>query len=205
MLCECMRSVPRVNYCLAPYILSVQCAARGKGGAMLRGRIWRRWASTNGMTWPRIDGNGGPLAVFCPRPNPFVSPCGYLVPSVAECGRLFSRSGLPRHKCLDERRKPVSEQRGSRQCSSCERWFRSAGGLAVHKCPNSRMLPATSSRAPCRAAVSTIAAQATPPPQRVRLALSCCKAHCGACGRCCRSTRGFQIHSCRRWLSRRAD
>ena len=83
MLCECMGSVPRVNYCLAPYILSVQCAARGKGGAMLRGRIWRRWASTNGMTWPRIDGNGGPLAMFCPRPNPFVSPCGYLVPSVA--------------------------------------------------------------------------------------------------------------------------
>ena len=82
-LCECMRSVPRVNYCLAPYILSVQCAARGKGGAMLRGRIWQRWASTNGMTWPRIDGNGGPLTMFCPRPNPFVSPWGYLVPSVA--------------------------------------------------------------------------------------------------------------------------
>ena len=80
MLCECMRSVPRVNYCLAPYILSVQCAARGKGGAMLRGRIWRRWASTNGMTWPRID---GPHAMFCPRPNPCVSPCGYLVRSVA--------------------------------------------------------------------------------------------------------------------------
>ena len=40
-------------------------------------------ASTNGMTWPRIDGNGGPLAVFCRRPYPFVSPCGYLVPSVA--------------------------------------------------------------------------------------------------------------------------
>ena len=66
-------------------------------------------------------------------------------------------------------------------------------------------LPATSSRAPCRAAVSTIAAQATPPPPRVRLALSCCKAHCGACGWCCRSTRGFQIHSCQRWLSRCAD
>ena len=36
----------------------------------------------------------------------------------------------------------VCVQRGSRQCSSCERWFRSAGGLAVHKCPNSRMLRA---------------------------------------------------------------
>eukprot|EP00117_Sycon_ciliatum_P042450 scpid74806/ scgid3707/ len=67
-----------------------------------------------------------------PPPEPVCEP---LRIPCAECGRLFSRSGLPRHKCLDERRKPVSEQRGSRQCSSCERWFRSAGGLAVHKCP----------------------------------------------------------------------
>ena len=36
----------------------------------------------NGTTWPRIGGNGGPLTMVCPRPNPFVSPCGYLVPSV---------------------------------------------------------------------------------------------------------------------------
>ena len=39
-----------------------------------------------------------------------------------------------RHKCLDERQKPVCEQRGAKQCSHCQRWFRSRGGLAVHRC-----------------------------------------------------------------------
>ena len=82
MLCECMKSVPSVSYALTPYTLTVRCAARGKGGVMLRGRIWQCWASTIGMTWPRIDGNGGPPKIFCPRPNPFVSPCGYIVASV---------------------------------------------------------------------------------------------------------------------------
>ena len=39
-----------------------------------------------------------------------------------ECGRTFSRSGdLKRHKCFDERSKPVQEQRGSLQCPNCER------------------------------------------------------------------------------------
>ena len=138
--------------------------------------------------------SSAPPEIVC---EPLRIPC-------AECGRLFSRSGLPRHKCLGEHRKRVSEQRGSRQCSSCRRWFRSAGGLAVHKCPISQTLPTTSSQALCQAAVSTIAVQTTPLKPRVRLALSYCKAHCGACGRCCRSTRGFQTHSCQRWLSRRS-
>ena len=35
-----------------------------------------------------------------------------------------------RHKCVAERRKPVSEQRGSVQCQMCRRWFRSK---AVHE------------------------------------------------------------------------
>ena len=49
-----------------------------------------------------------------------------------ECGRTFSRQGdLKRHKCLDERNKPSKEQRGSLQCSTCERWFKSAGELSV--------------------------------------------------------------------------
>ena len=39
-----------------------------------------------------------------------------------------------RHKCLAERRKPISEQSGSRLCNACGRWFLSAGGLASHKC-----------------------------------------------------------------------
>ena len=37
-----------------------------------------------------------------------------------------------RHKCVDERRKPVSEQRGAAQCLICRKWFRSRGGLALH-------------------------------------------------------------------------
>ena len=51
------------------------------------------------------------------------------------CNRSFRReSDKKRHKCLDERRKPVSEQRGAVQCQTCRRWFRSKGGMAVHSC-----------------------------------------------------------------------
>ena len=51
------------------------------------------------------------------------------------CGRKFRReSDRKRHKCVDERRKPVSQQKGAVQCGSCRRWFRSRGGLAVHVC-----------------------------------------------------------------------
>ena len=46
----------------------------------------------------------------------------------------FSWPGdLKRHKCLYERSKPVQEQRGALQCVTCMRWFKSAGGLSVHK------------------------------------------------------------------------
>ena len=34
------------------------------------------------------------------------------------CNRSFSKSGLPRHKCTEERRKPVADQAGSRHCMS---------------------------------------------------------------------------------------
>ena len=51
------------------------------------------------------------------------------------CSRKFRREGdKRRHKCLSERRKAVSEQRGAAQCQTCKRWFRSRGGLAVHTC-----------------------------------------------------------------------
>ena len=51
------------------------------------------------------------------------------------CKRSFkSESGFKRHKCLDERNKPVCEQHGATKCASCGRWFRSKGGLAVHTC-----------------------------------------------------------------------
>ena len=54
------------------------------------------------------------------------------------CGRLFRREAdKARHKCRDERAKPVDEQRGSVKCGVCGRWFRSKGGLAVHRCSTS--------------------------------------------------------------------
>lgn len=52
-----------------------------------------------------------------------------------ECGRAFRReSDKKRHKCLDERRKPVSQQKGAVQCGTCRKWFKSRGGLTVHAC-----------------------------------------------------------------------
>lgn len=55
--------------------------------------------------------------------------------SCQTCGRTFRREGdKKRHKCLDERRKPVCEQLGAVRCGSCQKWFRSKGGLAVHTC-----------------------------------------------------------------------
>ena len=52
-----------------------------------------------------------------------------------ECQRTFRReSDRKRHKCISERMKPVSEQRGSIQCSTCKRWFHSRGGYSVYVC-----------------------------------------------------------------------
>ena len=50
------------------------------------------------------------------------------------CGRSFRREGDKRHKCVDERRKPVNEQLGAIHCGSCKKWFRTKGGLAVCTC-----------------------------------------------------------------------
>ncbi len=51
------------------------------------------------------------------------------------CGRRFRReSDKKRHKCIEERRKPVREQRGAVQCVTCMKWFLSRGRLAVHTC-----------------------------------------------------------------------
>ena len=50
------------------------------------------------------------------------------------CSRSFRREGdKKRHKCVAEREKPVSEQR-----MQCMKWFKSRGGLALHKCVPSR-------------------------------------------------------------------
>ena len=55
------------------------------------------------------------------------------------CSRSFRREGDKKgHKCVTEREKPVSEQRGAAQCLQCMKWFKSRGGLALHKCVPSR-------------------------------------------------------------------
>ena len=49
------------------------------------------------------------------------------------CLRNFRReSDQKRHKCVDERSKPVWEQQGAAQCQQCHRWFKNKGRLAVH-------------------------------------------------------------------------
>ena len=54
------------------------------------------------------------------------------------CGRSFRReSDRKRHKCIEERLKPVWEQQDAVQCRTCQRWFRSRGGLSVHRCRDS--------------------------------------------------------------------
>ena len=52
-----------------------------------------------------------------------------------ECLRTFRReSDMKRHKCVAERCKPVHEQQGAVQCSTCKKWFKSPGGFTVHSC-----------------------------------------------------------------------
>ena len=51
------------------------------------------------------------------------------------CSRKFRReNNRKRHKYLKDRSLPVNKQKGAAQCQSCNRWFRSRGGLAVHTC-----------------------------------------------------------------------
>ena len=53
----------------------------------------------------------------------------------AICERLFAtESVLRRHKCREERLKPIHEQAGAVLCETCHRWFASRGGFAVHSC-----------------------------------------------------------------------
>ena len=98
------------------------------------------------------------------------------------CGRDFARKGdMAWHKCLEERARPVSEQRGASQCRRCGRWLRSRGGSVRHVC------------------ASTV--DATVPPGATGTsapAEGCCAAHCDRCGRCFRGVRGRGRHSCSR-------
>ena len=114
------------------------------------------------------------------------------------CGRTFkSRSGLARLRCTAVRSLPVQDQPGARQCPNCQRWFKSAGGMAVHKCRGQPQSVAASSPP---ASESVITAQRCP-----ITSLQCCKFHCSNCGRCFKSNPGFNRHNCSRGKTRETD
>ena len=56
------------------------------------------------------------------------------IPKAALFRNFRRESDKARHKCVNERRKPIREQQGATQCLQCTRWFQSRGGLAVHLC-----------------------------------------------------------------------
>ena len=95
------------------------------------------------------------------------------------CRRVFSRpSDKRRHKCLDERAKPIAEQRGAVQCPQCQRWLRSRGGLSRHKCTPHDPQPRGDH------------------PQAI--ARDCCAAHCPTCDRCFARPSDRSRHKCHR-------
>ena len=131
----------------------------------------------------------------------------------------------------EKRSKPIADQVGSRKCLTCQWWFKSVGGLTVHKCP-----PDDRSSCPAEGPSSSAcnSVTAVPMPASTKLSLPCCQAycsasgrccqahcsasgrccqaHCSASGRCCRSKRGFQLHSSAKynshnscWLPTRGD
>ena len=105
-----------------------------------------------------------------PQPDPVIC---------ADCNRSFSRpEDRARHKCVVERAKPIAEQRGACHCGYCGRWFRSKGGLAVHRCSAPQPQP--------------------PEPRQVYVQDACCAAHCAVCARCFRSVQGRGRHRCSR-------
>ena len=101
------------------------------------------------------------------------------------CNRSFARpSDRARHKCSAERARLVSDQKGARHCHRCDRWFQSAGGMAVHRCSSSPSVSASSVTVSNLSQVDSVA-----------LGLGCCHAHCDLCGRCFKR-RGFGRHRC---------
>ena len=133
--------------------------------------------STN---WQRIVPHGDVCAILCRRMLLWhglkLSVLFVSVPSRA------SQVGLSWHKCLATQQLPVSEQPGARQCTSCKRWLRSAGGLAVHKCQ----------------ATPESAVQVTPVSRTPDCTTTCCSHHCSQCQRCFKSRPGFNRHNCHR-------
>ena len=103
------------------------------------------------------------------------------------CHRAFRRRGdLVRHKCTEERSKPLCQQAGAVQCPSCQGWFASCGGLAVHTCTGSSQTQSHNDR------------PATTQHRRAVTDAPCCQRHCSTCNRCFKSKSGFSRHNCNR-------
>lgn len=45
---------------------------------------------------------------------------------------LFRHDSNKRHKCVNERQKPISEQHGATHSIWCNKWFRSKGGMTIN-------------------------------------------------------------------------
>ena len=107
-------------------------------------------------------------------------------PEQIKCLRLFSHVGdIKRHKCTAERQKGIEDRRGSCRCTHCGRWFRSKGGLAVHRCcphPSSHSLKrklAAAKRLPTRRPTAS---------ERPEFGVVC------GCGRCFRRQQDLSRH-----------
>lgn len=85
--------------------------------------------------WHHLRLNGG-LSIEKPVPHSQgTTTATQLTRHMPVCLRSFRReSGLKRHKCLEERWKPVSDQRGEVQCPRCQIWFGSREDFTVHTC-----------------------------------------------------------------------
>ena len=92
------------------------------------------------------------------------------------CNRSLRAPGFRRHQCTEQRELPVHFQRGARQCMTCDRWFRSAGGLAAHKCTPPVALQSRA-QSPPPLIVHASSRHAVP-------GLACCFRHCLGCHLC---------------------
>ena len=94
---------------------------------------WYEAATTSRNAWRAIC-NLGYEDYICTQASQRATSRDYSVTCDA-CQRTFCREGdKKRYKCIQERMKPASQQRGAVHCTTCDRWFLSQGGFTVHVC-----------------------------------------------------------------------
>ena len=127
------------------------------------------------------------------------------------CSRTFCREqDKARHKCIEERLKPVHQQQGALQCAVCERWFRSKGGLAVHNCNPIKHnifehapIPAVENRIQCSicersfSQSSDLKRHKCLAERSLPIELQHGAIQCSLCHRWFRSKGGLTVHKCR--------